>query len=385
MPGPRVGAAASRPLTGLTIAHLGHFDPEYSRNRTMAKAMRRAGADVVTISDTRQYLSRTPALLRRAVAAQPDVVVVAFPGHADVLAARMVGVRRDVPVIFDPLVSLYETAVEDRKRVAPGGLGARRYLVEDRMAAAVADVVVVDTDAHLAYYRDFLRVSDTRLARLWVGSDDEMMYPRPRSDDHHFRVFFYGTFVPLQGVEHILRASQLIERAGHDVRITLAGTGQTYASARRLSESFGLRSVDFRGRVPYADLPRLMADSDICLGIFGTSGKAGRVIPNKVFDALAMARAVVTADTPAAREVLVNGEHAVLCPAGRPDALADAILTLKADGRKRQRIAEQGHLLFRTRFSLAALADDVAAVVLRALDARAYSGRGPAGLCPPGH
>ena len=61
------------------------------------------------------------------------------------------------------------------------------------------------------------------------------------------------------------------------------------------------------------------------LGIFGASEKAQRVIPNKVFQALACGTPVVTADTPAARELLRDGESALLVPPGDPAALIDAI------------------------------------------------------------
>ncbi len=49
------------------------------------------------------------------------------------------------------------------------------------------------------------------------------------------------------------------------------------------------------------------------------------MIPNKVFQALACGTPVVTADTPAARELLRDGESALLVPPGDPEALADAI------------------------------------------------------------
>ena len=113
-----------------------------------------------------------------------------------------------------------------------------------------------------------------------------------------------------------------------------------------------------------------MAASDVCLGVFGTSPKSQRVIPNKVFDALAVGRPVVTADTPAVREVLTHGEKAWLCPPGDPDALAER--PARACGpmpAARRRLARPGpRALRRTVFDRRALAHDLATIVLEALD-----------------
>jgi glycosyltransferase involved in cell wall biosynthesis len=83
--------------------------------------------------------------------------------------------------------------------------------------------------------------------------------------------------------------------------------------------------------VPYERLGAEVAGAAICLGVFGTSAKAARVVPNKVWQAMAAGRPVVTADTPAAREVLDDGRTALLVPAGDPDALAAALARLAGD------------------------------------------------------
>ena len=90
--------------------------------------------------------------------------------------------------------------------------------------------------------------------------------------------------------------------------------------------------------MPYASLGVEVGRAAICLGIFGDSAKAARVVPNKVWQAMAAGRPVVTADTPAVREVLEDGRSALLVPAGDPDGLAAALTRLAADAALRERL-----------------------------------------------
>lgn len=360
-------------LAGITVGHFGQLNPDHPRNRVVAKSLRRAGATVVPVTAHGPWHRRTPSLLARGMRGRLDILLVGFPGHADVMAAKAISVVRRVPVIFDPLVSLYDTA-QDREGGPPGGLRGRRYLLEDNWSCRLADVVMLDTDAHIAYFAHRLGVPASRFRRVWVGADEEVMHPLPplrtgaaTAGGGYFRVLFAGTYIALHGVEHVIGAAHRLAQAGENVGFQLVGTGQEYAAARRLAADLGLDNVEFRGRVPYPELAQIVAGSDVCLGIFGSSDKARRVIPSKAFDALAAARPLLTADTPAVREALVHGVHAWLCPAGDPDALAAAIVHLRDDGELRSALARQGHELFRARFSTEAISEDMAVIVLEAL------------------
>jgi len=72
----------------------------------------------------------------------------------------------------------------------------------------------------------------------------------------------------------------------------------------------------------------------VCLGIFGTTPKARRVVPNKVFQGAAAGCAIITSDTAPQRAAL--GDAGLLCRAGDGAALAEAITSL-ADDRDRLR------------------------------------------------
>jgi len=103
---------------------------------------------------------------------------------------------------------------------------------------------------------------------------------------------------------------------------------------------------------------------DVCLGVFGTSDKAARVVPNKVYDALAAGRPLVTADSAAARELLQDGRDALLVPAGDGAALAAALRRL-LDRDERSRLGAAALELYRRRCTPEA----VAATLLSALEA----------------
>jgi glycosyltransferase involved in cell wall biosynthesis len=99
--------------------------------------------------------------------------------------------------------------------------------------------------------------------------------------------------------------------------------------------------------ITYEELPREYWGAGCALGIFGTSDKAQRVIPNKAYQALACGVPLVTADTPAARELLVDGESALLVPPGDAAALAGALRRLRDDERLARRIGAGGLAAFR--------------------------------------
>ena len=79
------------------------------------------------------------------------------------------------------------------------------------------------------------------------------------------------------------------------------------------------------------------------------------MIPNKAFQALACGTPLVTADTPAARELLTDGMDSLLVPPGDPDALATALRELAADPARRRAIGRAGRATYEVRASEAAL------------------------------
>ena len=107
--------------------------------------------------------------------------------------------------------------------------------------------------------------------------------------------------------------------------------------------------------VAYEELRGELHRAGCALGVFGRSPKAARVIPNKAYQALACGTPLVTADTPAARELLTDGESALLVPPGDPEALADALRRLRDDGALMDRIAQGGRAVYEERASEATL------------------------------
>jgi glycosyltransferase involved in cell wall biosynthesis len=78
-------------------------------------------------------------------------------------------------------------------------------------------------------------------------------------------------------------------------------------------------------------LPKRICRADICLGVFGTGAKAGRVIPNKVYQGLACGKAVLTMSGEAYPvQVQENNVGITWVEPGSPEAIAAALSNLFA-------------------------------------------------------
>ncbi len=275
-------------------------------------------------------------LLRRPTAAF-DAVIVGYPGHADMVAARRAA--RGRPVVFNPLVSLGDTLVADRGRFRARGLAARALTAIDRHAFRAADLVVADTAVHAGYLASL--TGARRIEVCFVGAEERVFQPGWAAGEP-FTALFVGKLIPLHGLETILSAARLVP----DLHLRIVGSGQL--------ESLLDGAPPNVGHVPWIDYERLPAElhrASCALGIFGTTAKAARVIPNKAFQAIACGTPLVTADTPAARELLVDGESALLVPPGDPPALAEALRRLSTDPTLLRRLADGGLAAYRSRAS----------------------------------
>jgi len=351
---------------GAEVLFFGGYDPGYPRNAIIRKGLKRCGVRVGECRvDTRlKVFLRYPALLWRYVRTGGGKRIIFVPDfrHKDVplawLLARCSGRR----VVFDPLVSRYETRVLDRGDVARGSMQSWHNRNIDALSLRLSHLVLADTSAHARFYEEEFGVSPRKIRVLPVGFDEDVFQMSPLPDNRaHPTVLFYGTYLPLHGVETIVAAAALLRRS--PVRFMLVGEGQTYEAAKRMAAALPDDLVAFHPVVSLRDVARLLAEADIVLGIFGNTPKASMVVPNKVFQALAVGRPLVTADTPAIRELFTPGEHLLTVPPGDAASLASAIERLLADASLREGLAHGGCAYARSRFDSRSIGERLAAIL----------------------
>jgi glycosyltransferase involved in cell wall biosynthesis len=343
----------------MRVLYFGTYDRAYPRNAQVISALRGAGVDVreqhrpvwerrhnwsvglrqmLRVAEAERSLRRS-----RNDVDDADAIIVGYPGHFDLPAAKRVA--RGRPVVFNPLVSLYDTLVDDRGRFNRGSPAAAAVRGVDRRAFRRADVVVADTEAHGRFFREEFGLAPERVEACFVGAEDRLFFPgwQPEAP---FHVLFVGKLIPLHGLETILAAAALAP----ELAFRVVGSGQ-------LEHLLDDRpaNVEWVPWVEYERLPGEIQSAGCALGIFGTTAKAARVIPNKAFQAIACGTPLVTADTEAARELLSDGRDALLVPPGDAEALAAAVRRLAGDRALADSLAGGGRATYEAHASEAVL------------------------------
>jgi len=350
--------------------YFGTYDRASPRNTQVISCLRGAGVEVLELHREvweRHNWSLGFGQLARVLRAErdlarrheedADVVVVGYPGHFDMRAARRVA--RGRPIVFNPLVSLHDTIVGDRGRFRARSPAAGIVKAVDQAAFRAADLVVADTEAHAAFFRRVFGLAEERVAVALVGADEPLFRPGWHPPEP-FHALFVGKLIPLHGLETILAAAELAPEL--DFRIV--GDGQ---QAPLLEERPA--NVSHIPWLDYEELPDAYRAAGCALGIFGVGDKAARVIPNKAYQALACARPLITASTPASRELLTDGSDALLVPPGEPVALVEALRRVAGEPELAERLATAGRATYEARASEEVLGRRWRALLEQALQA----------------
>jgi glycosyltransferase involved in cell wall biosynthesis len=366
-------------MRGRSVLVIGTFDPTMPRARQWLRLLDRMGC-VVEVRNLASWgddrasqtanagLSMLPRVLANLLrlarylltCERPDLVVFLYPGHLDACILGPIARLRRIPAALDVFISLYDTIISDRSlrsKRSPVAIATRAI---DTLACWSVRLVVVDTPEHADFFARFTHRARKHFAVLWVGADESLFVPVDDPGDDA-DILWYLTYIPLHGFETVARAAALLADDGR--RIRLIGDGQDRAAAEQLAKELGLDNIDFVEPVAERELAEEIGRASICLGVFGTTQKAQRVVANKVFQCAAAGRAVITAESPAIRTAF--GDALVTVPVGDAEALADAIRRLRGDVRRRA--AEQARATFVERFAEGALSRDLAESLSRVL------------------
>jgi glycosyltransferase involved in cell wall biosynthesis len=180
--------------------------------------------------------------------------------------------------------------------------------------------------------------------RPGLGGKDERSELGFSSDD--VIACFAGSFSYFHGIPVLSQAIQLLlgrQGGGQRPRVCflLLGDGPLRAEVEGdLKEYTATGRVIFTGSISPELVPRMLDAADILLAptVPMPGGKKFFGSPSKLFEYMAMSKAIVASDLEQLGAVLSHGETAWLVPAGDDEALANAIEVLARDPELRQRL-----------------------------------------------
>ena len=154
-----------------------------------------------------------------------------------------------------------------------GNLAHRALLALEQAQFRTADLVISTNESYRGVATGRGHVDPRRVFVVRSGPSRERFATVRPVDESLKRgrpllVAYLGVMAPQDGVDHLLRAARVLvhDRGRRDVSFTLVGAGDSFDELKALSASLNLSEfVCFTGRIPDADVERILATADVCV------------------------------------------------------------------------------------------------------------------------
>jgi glycosyltransferase involved in cell wall biosynthesis len=334
----------------ITVCYFGSHKEGYSRNSIIKQGLVATGYDIIECNSRANILIRNLILFFKFITIRKniDIIIVSEMGHASMPIAKLISKLFNKKIIFDPLISAYDTIVEDRKLVPENSIIGSLIFNLDKASFKLADYILADTNEHKDYFAQKFGIGKEKIKKIIVGADTKYYFPAVSTGSkksYKFNILFQGTYIPLHGIKYIVDAAYAL-RDEKEIIFTLIGNGQMYNDIVKYSENLRINNINFLPIITQDELRNKIVDSDLCLGIFGDTEKATRVIPNKVYQYLACGKPIITGDSKAIRELLEHNNNVYLCNFADSDELANSIKRLYEDQKLREKLSVNAYKLF---------------------------------------
>ncbi|MDJ0569296.1 MAG: glycosyltransferase [Pleurocapsa sp. MO_192.B19] len=217
-------------------------------------------------------------------------------------------------LIVEMYISIYDTFVGDQKilkgkQIKPGSRQAKAMLTKDILALTKSDFIIHTASHELTYWEKLLNI-EIAPEKVFIAPNfnvSRLNHRRKFKQDGNLKICWWGTFIPLHGLENILQALKILQANKVKLTCDLFGVDNdlfnTYAEKIKLEQLDDC--VSLKKDLSFSDnsLPQYLIDNcDLALGIFGKTDKAYNTVPNKLIEALSMGIPTLTMKSAALKE-----------------------------------------------------------------------------------
>lgn len=249
-----------------------------------------------------------------------------FVGFAPQLYLPFLYVIKREKLIIDFFISVYDTMVDDRKKIKPNSHLAKVVHQIDKLTIKRSQYAVCDTKAHRDYFIDEFNEECSKFLVIYIVADTSIYKPsinRPcKNTNDKLEVLYFGSILPLQGIDVVLEATVLLR--DKDISFTIIGPidGKLHVNKKEYT------NVKFISWLTQEDLAYKIGQADLCLaGHFnGEIGKADRTIAGKTYIYQAMNKPIILGKSSANRELFKQNEMTMFVERGNPKDLSKCIL-----------------------------------------------------------
>lgn len=232
-------------------------------------------------------------------------------------------------IVIDFFISMYDTLIHDRKRFPDKGIISKICHYLDYKTLEKAEYAITDTKADAQYFIEEFACDANKFETLYLEADPSIYYPREQHKrldlKGKFVVLYFGSVLPLQGVDVVLDAIRLLKEE-RDIYFQMIGP--IPSKYKKPIQS----NVEYIDWLSQEELAAYIANADLCLaGHFsGEINKAKRTIPGKAYIYDAMKKKIVFGENEANHEKYKNDQKIYYyVPQGRADVLRDRIKEIK--------------------------------------------------------
>jgi glycosyltransferase involved in cell wall biosynthesis len=279
---------------------------------------------------------------------RPDIIVSTSPQFFCGLAGYLAKIMRRAPWVLE-IRDLWPESI-----VTVGAMrkGVAMRVLERLEAFAYrrADRIVAVTDSFVPHIASRCQGPE-KVAIIKNGADLSLFHHRdPSSADAVKRKFgfegrlvaaYAGTLGMAHGLDTVLDAAALL-KDDFGLAFLLAGDGAERERLAARAAAMNLSNLHVAGQVPKAGMPAIWAATDVSLILLRKSDTFTKVLPSKMFEAMAMGCPIVLGVEGEAKALLEEAGAGIAVAPESPCELAAAIARLAGDKALREQLGRNG-------------------------------------------